>query len=672
MRLALAFSALAVFAAIVAPSFAAEAPLIPRADFFGNPAKAAGRISPDGHWLSWLAPRNGVLNVWIAPLGALDQARPMTDEHGRPVANYFWAPDSSMLLYATDNGGDENYQLYGVDVTSGARRALTAFPKARVGVQQISHSISGRILITVNNRDPHFFDVASLDLKSGAITPVFRNDAGFGNFIADDGLNLRIADKTLPNGDSAFYRIVGGKAEAQPFETVAYEDAGTTAPQGFTYDGKTLYWVDSRGRDTAAFVAEDVATGRKTVLGSDPKSDVSDFTVSETTGQAQAYATEYLRTDWHPLDPGFAADFKRLQARLKGDVTITSRDHADDKWTISNEVADASPELWLFDRKTKALTLLYSTRPELAGKILSPMLPVEIAARDGLTLPSYLTLPPGSDPGGAGRPSHPIPMVLFVHGGPWARDSYEYSGAVQWLANRGYAVLQVNFRASTGFGKRFTAAGDQQWGKKMQDDLIDAVDWAVKRGVTTHDKVAVVGGSYGGYATLASLAFTPDAFACGVDLFGPVNLNTLLNTTPAYWASMRAVMHRRMGDPGTPEGQAVLEAASPLYAADRIKRPLLIGQGVNDARVKQAESDQMVAAMQAKHVPVTYLLFDDEGHGFQRPENNLAFFAVTEQFLAKCLGGRAEPIGDALKGSTMRVAAGGDLAPGLAAALAAK
>jgi dipeptidyl aminopeptidase/acylaminoacyl peptidase len=506
----------------------------------------------------------------------------------------------------------------------------------------------------------------SLDLKTGALTPVFQNDAGFAGFIADDSLTLRIATKTLPSGDVALYRMVGGKAEAEPFETIPYEDAGTTQPLFFTNDGTTLYWFDSRGRDTAALVAQDVATGTKTVLGADARADIGGLMVAEATNKVEAYAANYLRNDWTVVDPAFAADFKLAQSRLKGDIVITSRDRDDDKWTIATNASDAPSELWLLDRKTKALTRLYSTRPELEGRPLAPMLPVEIKSRDGLTLVSYLTLPPGSDPKGDGHPDHPLPMVLFVHGGPWGRDGYGYNGAHQWLANRGYAVLSVNFRASTGFGKKFTAAGDLQWGRKMQDDLLDAVDWAIARGVTTKGKVAIMGGSYGGYATLAGLAFTPDAFACGVDLFGPVNLNTLLKTTPSYWASQNNIMFRRMGDPNTPEGEAILKERSPLYAAADIKKPLLIGQGANDARVKQAESDQMVAAMEANHVPVTYLLFGDEGHGFQRPENNLAFFAVTEQFLSHCLGGRAEPIGDALKGSTMQVTAGGDLIPGLA------
>ena len=667
MRTMLALAAAILLGVLVMPSLAADTPLIPRADFFGNPTKAGGRISPDGQWLSYLAPRNGVLNVWVAPLAHPDDARPMTDEHGRPVATYFWAPDSSTILYATDTGGDENYQLYGVRVATGAREALTAFPKARVGIDAVSHTITDRILITANNRDPHYFDELSLNLKTGEITTVFENDAGYAGFLADDSLTLRIATKPLPSGDVALYRIKDGKAEDQPFETIAYEDAGSTSPVAFTNDGKTLYWLDSRGRDTTALIAEDVATGKKTVLGSDPRADIGGVAASEITGKAQAYSVNFLRTEWRFLDPAFEADFKHLQAHLNGDVIITSRDAADDKWTVAAAPSDAPSALWLFDRKTKALTRLYTTRPELEGKLLAPMLPVEIKSRDGLPLVSYLTLPVGTDPKGDGRPTQPLPLVLFVHGGPWARDVWGFSSVHQWLANRGYAVLSVNFRGSTGLGKSFTQAGDLQWGRKMQDDLLDAVNWAVTHGVTTKDKVAIMGGSYGGYATLAGLAFTPDAFACGVDLFGPVNLNTLLKTTPSYWAAQNRIMFRRMGDPGTPDGQAVLKERSPLYAAGAIKKPLLIGQGVNDPRVNQAESDQIVTAMQAKHIPVTYLLFDDEGHGFQRPANNLAFFGASEVFLHQCLGGRAEPIGDVGPGATMRVIAGGDLIPGLGA-----
>jgi dipeptidyl aminopeptidase/acylaminoacyl peptidase len=651
-----------IIGALAAPARPAEPPLIPRTSFFGNPVKTGAQISPDGRWLSWVAPRDGVLNVWAAPYDAPGRAKALTAEKGRPVAGYWWSPESRMILYATDNGGDENFQLYGVDVTTGARRVLTSFARTRVSVLAISHTIQDRILISANNRDPRYFDVLSLDLKTGAITPVFRNEEGFASFLADDALTLRLATRTLPSGDRSVYRITAGKAEPQPVETIPYEDVVSTFPGGYSYDGKTLFWLDSRGRDTAALIAQDVATGARTVLGEDPRADISAVAVSAATGRIQAYGANYLRMDWTVLDPAFRPDWELLRRRLKGEISIDSRSRADDKWLVDVSDSTLPGQAWLYDRRTRTLTRLFSSRPELDGAPLAPMQPLEIKARDGLTLVSYLTLPPGAAPG------RPVPLVLSVHGGPTGRDVYSYFDIHQWLANRGYAVLSVNFRGSAGFGKRFTAAGDLEWGRRMQDDLIDAVDWAVAHGVTTRDKLAIGGASYGGYAVLAGLAFTPDVFACGVDLFGPVNLNTLFSNTPTYWTAELADMRRRFGDPTTPEGQAMLTARSPVTAAGAIRRPLLIGQGVNDVRVRRSESDQMVAALKAKGIPVTYLLFADEGHGFRRPENQLAFNAVTEQFLRACLGGRAEPIGDALKGSTITTAAGADLIPGLAEA----
>ena len=294
-----------------------------------------------------------------------------------------------------------------------------------------------------------------------------------------------------------------------------------------------------------------------------------------------------------------------------------------------------------------------------------PMHALEIASRDGLTLPSYLTLPVGSDPDGDGRPDEAVPMILFVHGGPWARDSYGFNSVHQMFANRGYGVLSVNFRGSTGFGKDFLNAANLQWGLKMHDDLIDAVDWAIAEKIAKPDEVAIMGGSYGGYATLAGLTFTPEKFACGVDIVGPSNLETLLSTIPPYWAPLVKIFHERMGDPNTEEGRALLKAASPLYKADRITKPLLIGQGANDPRVKQAESDQIVGAMQQAGIPVTYVLYPDEGHGFAKPANNVAFWAIAENFLAECLGGRAEPIGDALEPSTAQIVEGAEYVQGL-------
>jgi dipeptidyl aminopeptidase/acylaminoacyl peptidase len=358
-----------------------------------------------------------------------------------------------------------------------------------------------------------------------------------------------------------------------------------------------------------------------------------------------------------------------LRKELKGDISVTSRTEDDRLWTVAVDPVVAPASVHLYDRNAKTLKQLYVSRPELVGAPLQPMYPVEIRSRDGLTLPSYLTLPPGSDADGDGVPASPVPMVLLVHGGPWARDDYGYNSYHQWLANRGYAVLAVNFRGSTGFGKAFISAGDLEWGRKMHDDLIDAVDWAVKRGVAPVDQVAIMGGSYGGYATLAGLTFTPTTFACGVDIVGPSNLETLLKTIPPYWVPLIEQFHQRMGNPNTPEGLALLKERSPLYKAGDIVRPLLIGQGANDPRVNQAESDQIVEAMKAKGIPVTYVLFPDEGHGFARPENNIAFNAVTENFLAGCLKGRAEPIGETVKKSSAKVPVGVQHTPGLEAAL---
>ncbi|HEX4098183.1 MAG TPA: S9 family peptidase [Caulobacteraceae bacterium] len=664
---ALAASAamLASLAGAGVASAQAAPPLTPRTAFFGNPVKAAGRISPDGRWLAWMAPKDGVLNVWVAPLTAPDQARVLTAEAKRPVAGYNWTADSSMILYATDNGGDENFQLYGVDVATGARRALTHFQKTRVAVIGLSHDVPGRLLIQANNRDPRFFDVLSLDLKSGAITPVFQNDAGYAGYLADEQLNLRMALLQRPDGQLEVYRVAGAKAEPKPFETIPFEDSQTTSPAGFTRDGKTLYWIDSRGRDTAALYAEDVATGARTLLAADPRADIAGALGDPRTGRVQAYAVDCLKTDWRVIDPAVKPDFDLLHARFGDDFAVQSSAWADDKWIVGVSGPTHPGEAWLYDRTTRALKRLYVDRPELERVALAPMTPLEIKARDGLTLVSYLTLPAGADPQGRGGPTHPLPMVVVVHGGPWARDNYGYSALHQWLANRGYAVLSVNFRGSTGLGKHFISAADHEWGAKMQDDLLDAADWAVKQGIAQPGKVAILGGSYGGYATLAGLAFTPDAFACGVDLAGPSNLNTLLATVPPYWLPQIALFHKRMGDPSTPEGQALLKARSPVFAAGDIKRPLLIGQGTNDPRVKQAEADQIVAAMKAHDIPVTYLLAADEGHGFQRPEDNLAFFGVAEQFLAKCLGGRAEPLGSVMQASDIHIQTGGDLIAGL-------
>jgi dipeptidyl aminopeptidase/acylaminoacyl peptidase len=648
-----------------------KVPLIERSKLFGNPVKANGQISPDGQWLSWTAPRDGVLNIWVAPASNPDAAKPLTDEKQRPVRSYFWSPDSRQVLYIQDKGGDENFLLYGVDVATGKQTSLTPFQKTRAEIVGISNKHKDRILVGLNNRDPKWHDVYSLDLATGKLTLVQKND-GYAGFIADEDLKLRIASKPRSDGGTDFYRITNGGIEPKAFGSIGLEDSLTTSPAGFTADGKTLYWLDSRGRNTAALIAQDVATGRKTVLGESAKADISRVIANPKTRRVEAYQAEYLKPEWTALDPSIGRTLKWLEAQLHASPVIQDRTDADDKWLVSADPVVEPASVYLFDRKAQKLTKLYTGRPELEGAPLVPMWPVEIRSRDGLTLPSYLTLPATADANRDGRADAPVPLVLFVHGGPWGRDAYGYNPYAQWLANRGYAVLEVNYRASTGFGKDFITAGNLQWGKKMHDDLIDAVDWAVANGVTTPDKVAIMGGSYGGYATLAGMTMTPDKFRCGVDIVGPSNLFTLLQTIPPYWEAIKQQFYQRMGNPTTEEGRALLKAASPLTYVDRIKSPLLIGQGANDPRVNKRESDQIVAAMKAKNIPVTYVLFPDEGHGFARPANNIAFNAVAENFLQPCLGGRAEPIGSDFKGSSIQVLNGAEHVSGVEQSLAAK
>lgn len=658
------------------PALAAEAasgtatPLIPREAIFGNPARSVGRISPDGRWLSWLAPKDGVLNIWVAPADNPSQARAVSAEKTRPIRFYYWSPDSAQVLYNMDDGGDENFKLHSVNVHTGQHRVLTPFPKVRNRVVGISPQVADRILVGLNHRDPRWHDVYSIDLKTGALTLVQQND-GYADFIADRNLNLRLAAKARDDGGTDYHRIMDGAIEPKPFLSIGLEDSLTTLPLGFNADGKTLYWMMSSGRDKAALVAQDMTNGKQTILGQSGRADVSDVLADPKTGEMQAYAVNYLETQWTALAPKIAPDIAFLQEKLNGEIEVTSRTLADDRWMVSASPTDAPPATYLYDRQARVLTRLFSTLPQLEAAPLVDMHSVEMRSRDGLTLTGYVSLPPGSDADGNARPDRPVPMVLLVHGGPWGRDTSGFTRLHQWLANRGYAVLSVNFRGSTGFGKSFISAGDLEWGGKMHDDLIDAVDWAIGQGIAAKDKVAIMGGSYGGYATLVGMTFTPERFACGVDIVGPSNLFTLLETIPPYWEALRRQFYRRMGDPTTEEGRALLRDRSPLFRVDAIKRPLLIGQGANDPRVNVRESDQIVAAMTAKNIPVTYALYPDEGHGFARPENNIAFMAIAENFLQPCLGGRAEPIGAALKGSSVRIQEGAAHVPGLEAAVAA-
>jgi len=657
-------------AAASAPARVAPPPLIPRKVLFGNPERAAGEISPDGRWLGFVAPDEGVLNVFVAPREHPDQAKVITHDRKRGVRNFNFAYDGKHLLYPQDEGGNENFHIYSVDLDSGKQTDLTPFKNARADLGGLTPKHPHEVLINANDRNAKYFDPIRIDLRNGKRERLIKNDS-YAGFTTDDDFNLRLASKSLDDGSSEWFKRSG--KTWKPYGKVPQADSLSTNALGFTRDGKTLYVLDSRERDTAALFAVDWASGKRSVVHEDARADVGGILADPKTGVARAVSVDYLRTEWSVLDPAIQKDFDYLKTLGDGDINVVSQSDDDKYWVVVLTRSDASPKYYLYDRGAGKATFWFDVRPALAQQKLSVMHPVAIPARDGLKLVSYYTLPTEADPSGSGKSSHPLPMVLFVHGGPWGRDDYGYNAYHQWLANRGYAVLSVNYRASTGFGKAFVNAGDLQWGRKMHDDLLDAVDWAITQGITAKDKVAIMGGSYGGYATLAGVTMTPDTFACGVDIVGPSNLFTLLQSIPPYWTAFRAQFYTRMGNPDTEDGRKLLKERSPLTYADQIKKPLLIGQGKNDPRVNVNESEQIVKAMQAKSIPVTYVLYPDEGHGFRRPENNTSFNAVTEDFLAsKCLGGRVEPIGSDFAGSTITVPAGADLVPGLADALAAK
>lgn len=667
--LVLAAAAFAGCATEPAPSAVATAPpeLLAREVLFGNPDRTNVRISPDGTRISYLAPLDGVLNVWVGPLGDPAAAKAVTHDTGRGIRRYFWSFTNRHLVYLQDAGGDENWRAYRVDLESGETADLTPIEGVQVQIVAVSHRRPDEILVAINDRDPQHHDVYRVDLLTAERTRVVENP-GYLDFVADLDHQVRVATRYEPDGSMTFSRRTDGGWEE--LLRVPSEDALTTGPAGFDRSGRRLYMLDSRERETGALVALDLETGERAVLYEDPRADVDDLLIHPTERTVEAAASTYTRRQWKVLDEAIRGDLDYLATVADGELEVVDRSLDDRRWIVGYGLADHPFSYYLHDRDARRATYLFSNRPALEEATLAPMHAVVIPSRDGLELVSYLTLPVESDPDGDGRPAAAVPMVLMVHGGPWGRDSWGYDPWHQWLANRGYAVLSVNFRGSTGLGKGFINAGDHEWGRNMHHDLIDAVEWAAAQAIAQRDKVAIMGGSYGGYATLAGVTMTPEAFACGVSIVGPSNLITLLDSIPPYWKPLFELFASRIGDPRTEEGKALLVERSPLTHADKIVRPLLIGQGANDPRVKQAESDQIVDAMTAKGIPVTYVLFPDEGHGFARPENRLAFNAVTEAFLGECLGGRVEPVGDDFEGSSITVPAGVEGVAGVAAALA--
>lgn len=639
-------------------------PLIPRKTLFGNPDRAMVRLSPDGARLAFLAPLDGVLNVWVAPADRPEDAEPITRDTGRGVQQYVWAYTNDRILYLKDNDGDENWRVFSVQIDSEEMSDLTPFEGVQAQINQLSPEFPHELIVGLNDRDPQLHDLYRVDITTGEREPLVQNDEGFLGYLCDNGLHVRFAMKFTAEGGVEMYQP-SDDDDWTLYDQFAGEDVLTTNPVGLDAEGKILYMIDSRGRDTAAAVAIDLDSGERHVLATDERADASDALTHPRERRVQAVAFNYKRKRWQILDERVQDDLDHLNRVEDGEVEVVSRTLDDDEWIVAYTRDDGPVHYYRYDRDSKTTDFLFTNHEALEGQPLARMHPVVIRSRDGLNLVSYLTLPPDRDLDGDGRPDGPLPTVLFVHGGPWARDAWGYHPYHQWLANRGYAALSVNYRGSTGFGKSFINAADREWAGAMHDDLIDAVDWAIEQRIADPERVGIMGGSYGGYATLVGLTFTPEKFACGVDIVGPSSLITLVENVPPYWMPMLPLLTQRVGDPNTDEGREFLKSRSPLTYVDHIKKPLLIGQGTNDPRVKQSESDQIVDAMQAKGIPVTYVLYPDEGHGFVRPENRLSFTAIAEAFLTEHLGGRVEPVRDDLEGSSLEIPVGAEGVQGL-------
>jgi len=619
--------------------------LIPRNVLFGNPERISPHISPDGSRLAWIAPREGVLNVWVAPIGTSgvdwDDATVVTDDTDRGIRMFAWAKDGRHLLYLQDTGGDENWRLYDVDLetpaatggqTSWAKRDLTPYEGIQARVIATRKSHRDEVLVGLNRDNPQLHDVYRLDLKTGELAKLIENP-GYAGWLADEDMVVRGALAPLPDG--GFDLLVRDDAEGdwRTLLTIPADDAPASDALAFSGDGKSLLAISSVGVNTGRLVRIDLASGEDRVLLEDPDADVAGAMLHPDTREPQIALVLKDRAEYHVLDPAVQPDYEAIRALHTGDPSLIGRDEADTTWLVAF-TDDAGPVRYYgYDRATGTGSFLFDSRPELSRYELAHMEPFSFTTRDGLTVHGYVTFPPGGGRSG-------LPAVLDVHGGPQVRDVWGWNPEAQWLANRGYLCIQVNYRGSTGYGKAFVNAGDREWGAKMHDDLIDAVGYVVEQGWADRDRIAIYGGSYGGYAALVGAAFTPDVFRCAVDIVGPSNLQTLLETIPPYWAPVKAQLYKRVGNPET--DQEFLWSRSPLSRARDIRIPLLIAQGANDPRVKQAESEQIVAALAEAGIDYEYMLFPDEGHGFAKPENRLKFYAAAERFLAKYLGGRFE------------------------------
>ncbi|MFZ9933541.1 MAG: S9 family peptidase [Chthoniobacterales bacterium] len=608
-----------------------SSPLIPLRDFFRNPEGAAYRVSPDGDYISWLAPWENRLNVFVQPSDGSGEPRRLTDATKRDIAGYFWAA-RDQVVYLQDDGGDENFHLYAVDVGGNNRRDLTPFPGVRVGVVDDLRDDEDHLLISMNKRDARVFDVFRLNTRTGEMELVAENPGSVSSWITDHDGQVRAAVQT----DGVNTELLTRASSDEPFKKVLSTNfRESVSPLFFTFDNKELYASSNLGRDKAAIVRLDPETGKELeVLFEHPEVDTGRLLASDKRKVITAAAFTRDKQEYHFFDDWRRELQEKLEKKLPGtEVALSSMNRDEDKFIVIAHSDRSRGTFYFYDSEADELRKLAEVSPWLDAGKLAPMEPVRIPARDGLELPGYLTLPPALEPKN-------LPAVLLVHGGPWARDEWGFDGTAQFLANRGYAVLQVNFRGSTGYGREFWEKSFKQWGKAMQDDLTDSAKWLVGRGIADPKRIAIYGGSYGGYAALAGMAFTPEVYAAGVSFVGPSNIFTLLASVPPYWEPYRQMQYEMIGHPETEK--ELLTAASPLFSADKISAPLLIAQGANDPRVKKAESDQIVEALRKRGIDVPYIVKDNEGHGFANEENRLYFYRALERFLAKHLGGREE------------------------------
>lgn len=617
-----------------------DVPLIPREVLFGNPVRTSPRIAPDGRRLAWLAPDEGVLNVWVAPIDDFAAVRAVTRDRDRGVRVYLWAYDDRHLLYLQDTGGDEDWHVHAVDLEGGGVTDLTPFDGVQAQLVDVDRRFPDEVLLGLNRDDRQLHDLFRVDLRSGELTLVAKNP-GWVQWLVDADWTMRGGVAPTEDGGLVVMASRTAGAEPEPVHVVGPDDALTTSPLGLSEDGTSLLLLTSLNANTSRLVRLDLSTNvpssdHMAVLAEDPTYDVGDVLVHPDTREVQAIAFARERLEWQVLDDSVAADMAAVQALGRGDVSFLGRDASDETWLVALNPDDGPIRYFAHHRGAdRAAPALFVHRPELEDHQLARMEPLSFTSRDGLHVAAYATFPVGARRAG-------LPTVLVVHGGPWARDHWGFNPEAQWLANRGYLCVQVNFRGSTGYGKDFLNAGNRAWGAEMHDDLLDAVDHVVGQGWADPAKVAIYGGSYGGYAALVGAAFTPERFACAVDIVGPSNLKTLIESVPPYWAPLIAQFHQRVGDPSADE--VFLWSRSPLSRAADITIPLLIAQGANDPRVKVAESDQIVAALEERGIAHEYLLFPDEGHGFAKPENRLRFYSAAEAFLAAHLGGRSEAV----------------------------